>query len=223
MAKYLINDYYSEFLGNVRDWASRLRIVSAVQARPEEAGKVDKLHQLYGERVLTKAVLSVLNNGCGVLEHALKADTSAECDRDPDDDKRGLVATLVEVGRACILVVSDHPTYTRFFTFREHLEALALLDFLGCHEHIMTLASVSSRVKNTTRLRRVNQFFRRADARDYLRRTVGRSTAELPKYWARCIWTQTLTNCPPPRLCWALVWTCCSVFADTKYIPSRCT
>ena len=172
LSKYLINDYYSEFLGNVRDWASQLRIVPQAEARPEEAGKVERLCQLYGERVLPRAVLSVLNNGCGVLEHALTADTSAECDRDPDEYKRGLVATLVEVVRERILVVSEHPTYTRFFTFREHIEALALLDFLGCHAEILKLVSVSARVKNTMRLRRVNQFFRRADARNYLRRTV---------------------------------------------------
>ena len=172
MAKYLINDYYSEFLGNVRDWASRLRIVPPAEARPNEAGKVDKLYQLYGERVFPKAVLSVLNNGCGVLEHALTADTSAEHDRDSDEYKRGLIATLVEVVRDRILVVSEHPTYTRFFTFREHIEAFALLDLLGCHEDIIKLVSVSARAKNTFRIRRVNQFFRRADARDYLRRTV---------------------------------------------------
>jgi len=44
--------------------------------------------------VLNKAVLSVLNNGCGVLEHALTADTSAERDRDPVEFKPGLVAML---------------------------------------------------------------------------------------------------------------------------------
>ena len=172
MAKYLINDYYSEFLANVRDWGSRLRIVPPAAARPQEAGKVDKLYELYGERVLPKAVLAVLSNGCGVLEHCLTADTSAEHDRDPDEYKRGLIATLVEVVRDRILVVSEHPTYTRFFTFREHIEAFALLDFLGCHEDIIKLVSVSARVKNTKRMRRVNQFFRRVDARDYLRRTV---------------------------------------------------
>jgi hypothetical protein len=64
LSKYLINDYYSEFLGNVRDWASQLRIVPQAEARPEEAGKVERLYQLYGERVLPRAVLSVLNNGC---------------------------------------------------------------------------------------------------------------------------------------------------------------
>jgi hypothetical protein len=107
-----------------------------------------------------------------VLEHCLTADTSAEHDRDPDEYKRGLIATLVEVVRDRILVVSEHPTYTRFFTFREHIEAFALLGFSGCHEDIIRLVSVSARVKNTKRMRRVNQFFRRVDARAYLRRTV---------------------------------------------------
>jgi hypothetical protein len=78
----------------------------------------------------------------------------------------------VEVVRDRILVVSGHPTYTRFFTFREHIEAVALLGFLGCHEDIIKLVSVSARVKNTKRMRRVKQFFGRVDARDYLRRTV---------------------------------------------------
>ena len=35
--------------------------------------------------MLPEAVLSVLNNGCPVLEHAPTADTSAEHDRDPDE------------------------------------------------------------------------------------------------------------------------------------------
>ena len=82
-----------------------------------------------------------------MLEHCLTADTSAEHDSDPDEYKRGLIATLVEVVRDRILVVSEHPTYTRFFTFREHIEAFALLDFLGCHEDIIKLVSVSARVK----------------------------------------------------------------------------
>ena len=162
----------------------------------------------------------------------------------------------MEVVRDRILVVSEHPTYTRFFTFREHIEAFALLDLLGCHEDIIKLVSVSARAKNTIRMRRVNQFFRRADARDYLRRTVlclrltgavhdisaaivDKGKAPMLVRFARGEGRQAVnsgvaeilgslqldpawTRCPQQRPCWARVWTCCSVCADTNYIPSRC-
>ena len=84
-----------------------------------------------------------------MLEHALTEDTSAEHDRDPDEYKRGLVATLVEVIRDRILVVSEHPTYTRFFTSREHIEAFALLDLLGCHEDIIKLVRCTTRAADS--------------------------------------------------------------------------
>ena len=73
-----IDEYYSEFLANVRDWAARVRIVEPGQARQKEATRVSNLYELYGERVIPAAVVSVLNNGCPLMEHALTAATSAE-------------------------------------------------------------------------------------------------------------------------------------------------
>ena len=35
-----------------------------------------------------------------------------------------------------ILVVSEHLTYSRFFTLRAHIEAFAVLDLVGCYEDI---------------------------------------------------------------------------------------
>ena len=129
--KYLVNDYYSEFRANLRGWAGALQIQAPAGRRAEAAERASALQRLYTERVLPNAALAVLNNGVTYREHCVPAPAAAECARDPAAYKRLLVEQLVGCLRPRLLNVSEHPTETRFFTFRQHEEAALLLVLLG--------------------------------------------------------------------------------------------
>ena len=65
------------------------------------------------------------------------------------------------------------PTYTRMFTFRQHVDSLLLLTLLEgvkLRERMLRLVTLQPRQDNARRLRMVTRWLRRDDARQYLRR-----------------------------------------------------
>ena len=69
------------------------------------------------------------------------------------------------------LVVDEHPTYTRFFTFASIFGKLLTLCLLGIQRHVLQLVSVVPRKENTVRLRKVLFFTGLPGALDYMKRT----------------------------------------------------
>ena len=78
---------------------------------------------------------------------------------------------LLEVLRNRLLVVDEHPTLSRFFTFRKHIQALLLLSFLGISSDIFKLSTTKPLEKTSKRLRSVFAFLSLPSTPQYLRRT----------------------------------------------------
>jgi len=173
-SKYLVNDYYAEFEGNLRSWAAGLRLAPPAPERVAAAARARDLQRLYLARVLPDEVLAILNHGLEQLEHEVPAGAMAAANSDPEGYRIGQVGALVaSLGRR-LLNVSESPTTTRFFTFRVHIESallLVLLDCVGCANALLQVRSVSPRKENVKRLRMVARWFRPETAQ-YLRRTV---------------------------------------------------
>ena len=74
-----------------------------------------------------------------------------------------------------LLVVSEHPTHSRMFTFSTHMSSCLLLCFLartGLREALLRLHTVSPQKDNAKRLHVVLRWLRKTETPQYLRRAV---------------------------------------------------
>ena len=71
-----------------------------------------------------------------------------------------------------LLCVDEHPTVTRMFTFKPHVECLLLMDFLGIFDDVVKLRCVQPREQNCKRISKVLAFMHAADTGQFLRRTT---------------------------------------------------
>ena len=127
--KYLISDYYSEFYSALQQLVLRLEVSADVEDC--SANKWAGLRTLYGEDALPEKLLNLLNAGCDrwVSRGAAK-------------DSDGIRAELLEVLRKYLLVVDEHPTLTRMFTFRVLVDRCLLFSFLGIVKDVVKLTTV---------------------------------------------------------------------------------
>ena len=72
--KYLMNDYYDEFVFSVNEWVVRcLEVLPAEEADATRHARTLKLRELYTEHVLLDNMLELFNNGIGHLSHVVSA------------------------------------------------------------------------------------------------------------------------------------------------------
>ena len=169
--KYLMNDYYSEFLANLADVVAGLRFVDAVPPQEDASNLWADLHTLYGESVLPRALLHYLNTGLGQFVHVSAALAPAAAALAPAQYQEEIRDGLLELLRSRILVVDEHPTYSRMFTFAVHVDCMLLLMFLGIFSSIVRLRGTKPKERNRKRVDKVLGFFKLGDAEQYLRRT----------------------------------------------------
>ena len=173
--KFVGKDYYVEFVGNLRSWADGLRVTLPAPERVADAACARDLQRLYLARVLPDEVLAILNHGLTHLEHGVPAGAAAAATSEPEGYRKSQVDALVASLVKRLLIVSESPTTTRFFTFRVHMESallLVLLRGVGCADALLHLWTVKPRKENATRLKKVAKWFRKDDTAQYLRRTV---------------------------------------------------
>ena len=136
--KYLINQYYEEFVSSLRTHATRLVFLQGPPSALAlaETAKWSRMAELYGESVIPARLLLCLNNGLRswshttsavAPDHAAPAPGGAAQPPVSEVDVRGV---LVEVLRKRLLSVDEKPTLSRFFTFREHIQGLLLLSWV---------------------------------------------------------------------------------------------
>lgn len=89
----------------------------------------------------------------------------------PGEYEAKVRASLVECISQHCLVVDEHPTYTRFFTFAANFGKLLTLCLLGIQDRVLKLASVVPRKENKVRLTKVLSFTGLPGALNYLKRT----------------------------------------------------
>ena len=172
--KYLISDYYSEYLANLQDICKRVSIGESSPLRQLQRQKWWNMQRLYGPSVLPDELLDCLNGELGDWTHCFTSAASA-----PDGSAAQAPATLdqvrsqlVEVLRSRVLVVDEQPTLTRMFTFQCHVECLLLLVLLGIAPELLQARGYIPRERARKRLAKVFHFLTEDGTMQYLKRTV---------------------------------------------------
>ena len=147
--KYLVNDYYSEFLSALLAVLARLECVSvAPAAAGANFAKWQHLESLYGKGVFLEGLLSCLNCGLDVWVHHHSASSfaggveAADAQTALDSASQLVRSKLGDILRKRLLVVDEHPTLTRMFTFAQHFDGLLLWHFLGLDPQILQCKNV---------------------------------------------------------------------------------
>ena len=174
--KYLIRDYYTDFCASLASLTSRL-VVAAGEDDPIARRKWEDLARLYGEGVFPPGLLDALNLGLDRWEHRVFPDDSAASAPAPSaadapDAGSEVRGRLRKILQRRLLVVDEHPTLSRMFTFRPHVDALLLLVFLGRFGDIFKVSSKQPRPRSKARLQAVGAFFREDTTPQYLKRTA---------------------------------------------------
>ena len=177
--KYLINDYYEEFCTNVTNWVSTdLTLVEHEEAdrtlwgRGQEADRtlwgrgqdIQKLRELYTNHVIPDTMVELWNNGAGHLSHKLPPDVEASASRSI------LVSRFTTFIVKYLLTPDEHPTLTRFFTFRKVIDAMLTMDIIGLPQSLLKLGQIQPQEDNKKRLKLVARFLEKPEGKQALRR-----------------------------------------------------
>jgi hypothetical protein len=166
--KFLVSDYYGEFLKNLQDIVGSMRACFRSPQREDQRARWERLHQLYGESALPRQLLDFLNCGLDAWEHCVPDGVAPEwAERRCEEVRDGALELL----RRRLLVVDEHPTPTRMFTFSVHVEGFLLMDFLHIGPSLVKLRGTGHRPRGRKRVEKVVAFLTAAGTPSYLRRT----------------------------------------------------
>jgi hypothetical protein len=160
--KYLLNDYYEEFVTNTKNWVERTLLNPGQHNDAERTllGRgqdVHRLRALYTAHVVPDAMVDLWSNGVDNLSVASRPE---------------LVQRVVTFLVKCLLTPDEHPTLTRFFSFRRLIDAMLTMDLLGLPLNVFKLTKVKPREENQQRLKIVRDFFSDPEASQVLRRAA---------------------------------------------------
>ncbi len=169
--KFLLVDYYEEFLANARAFVSdNFRIYgpwnlegAALRAFERERRVSEQLQSLYGKDALPDELLARLNGGLQNFCHL------AGCDGpEMDSVERGELLRVLE--KYC-LRTEEKPVITRFWLFTKCVQGLFRFHLLGLPvERILALPTKNPRPKNQKRIKGVTAFFQHKQTPSLLRR-----------------------------------------------------
>ena len=170
--KYLISDYYNAFFASLRALADALPFAFEDERSVEASARWAKLAELY-DVAIPPDLLQLLNAGCDQWLHVIPAEGDGRkmFERDPDEYRCQVRDRLLEFLRRTLLVVDEHPTLSRMFTFSQHVQRLLLLSLIGVCDKVFKLGTVSPQERNKKRLTRVKAFLSLPETPQYLRRT----------------------------------------------------
>ena len=164
--KYLINDYYDEFVFSVNEWVLReLEVLPPQAADAAAQAETARMQLLYTTHVLPDELLTLWNNGLRRMCHVLDAG------QDPKTERPRVVALFVQWIVKHLLHVDSRPILTRFFTFRNCTDRMFTMGLIGAPSHVFQVRSIKPRKENQKRLRIVKAFFNHEEAPQTLRRT----------------------------------------------------
>ena len=131
--KYLVNEYFSEFYCSLLASVNRLDFSS--HATRDSSAAWLNLSQLYGSSVLPSELLEVLNSGCDTWSHVSESahDQSYQAE---------IREKLLQCLRKHVLIVDEHPTLSRMFTFTGHIDRLLLVYLLQLQNVIFKITTV---------------------------------------------------------------------------------
>ena len=128
--KYLLTDYYDEFVFSVNEWVVRcLKVLPAGHADVDAARHVRtlQLQVLYTKHVLPDKMVEWFNNGLDHLSHVVH---TAKTQQDADAETRRLIGEFVKFIVRHLLHVDSAPTLRRFFTCRDCLDRMLAMKMI---------------------------------------------------------------------------------------------
>ena len=164
--KYLLLDYFEEFVRATHDWVDRhLEVLpwgahsgAAVQA-------VQSMQKLYTKHVVSDTALRLYSLGLGRLAHVVPRDA------DPREARTGVVMDVVRYLTKELFVVDEKPTLSRMFTFRGCVDHCLAMHLHGVVPHCVRLKSINPRPESKKRMTKVQHVFSDPAVGQYLRRT----------------------------------------------------
>ena len=156
--KFVIADYYEEFVFSVREWVAADLLVQPAEAGEDIAatGAAKALQRLYTEHVVPERMLDLWNNGLGCLRHRLAPG------QDPVAERPRIVNDFVQWIVKHLLHFDSHPTLSRFFTFRGCIDRMLTMSLIDMPKRAFKVRSIKPRQENQKRLRAVLGFFEHA-------------------------------------------------------------
>ena len=196
--KYLIKDYFEEFVASVDEWVSRdLKLVRHDAADLAGQASTAKMRNLYGDHVFPDSFLALWNNGCHHMSHVMPAG------RDPVAERARVVKAMVQWLVKHLLLVDGSPTLTRFFSFRICTDAMLMMLLLGMPPQ--ALKCRNHREENQQRLVNVLGFFSKPENSQLLRRVsiIFQMTGGVEALVSRLPAEDCTVATPPPvvRIC----------------------
>jgi hypothetical protein len=166
--KYLIPDYFEQFAKQLHMWVDRKLLICVKSTEAIIALQTDlqALCALYTHHVLPRALLTWLNKGWGQLEHV-----SANGVEPSDAERTAIVDEVVSVLHKHMLHVDEHPTLSRFWTFREAVDKMLLMRALGFPKEVLVHPAGKPRPQSQRRLKATHAFFDHPDCYQFLKRT----------------------------------------------------
>ena len=163
--KYVICDYFEEFVFSVREWVvHKLEVQPAEEEDIAATSAAKSLRRLYTDHVVPQEMLRLWNNGFGCMRHRVKPGQS------PEEERPRVVHEFVQWIVKHLLHVDSHPTNTRFFTFRDCVDRMMTMSLIDMPKHAFKVRTIKPRKENQKRIRAVESFFKDAEAPQTLRR-----------------------------------------------------
>ena len=123
-----------------------------------------QLRTLYLDHVLPDKMLPLWNNGIARLTHVVRED------QDPEEQRPRLVREFVQFIPTHLLHVDNAPTLSRFFTCRDAIDRMLLMDLIGMVPKALVVQRVNPRKENQKRLTSVRNFYKHLEARQLMKR-----------------------------------------------------
>ena len=124
-------------LRNVRNWIARsLNVVEHDEAERTFVGRgqdVHNLRELYTDRVVPEEMVALWNVGANTLAHRLVSGADALSSRP------SLVNRFSSFTVKFLLTPDEHPTLTRFFSFKKVIDAMLTMDIIGLTQKVFKL------------------------------------------------------------------------------------
>ena len=163
--KYVINDYFEEFVAAVRTWLLE-KLVMQKHDEMDEAGIAEAraVQNLYTQHVIPDSMLRLWNNGFRAgPRHRVRPG------EDPNEERPRVLHEFIQWIVTHHLRVDSSPTLTRFFTFRECVDNMFGMQLIGLPDHFQ-LKAIKPRKENQKRLKFIKDFFKNKESTQIVRR-----------------------------------------------------
>ena len=151
--KYLLSDYWEQFLAATRDWVERtLRCLPWERRDTDHEQHMVRLQALYTMHVISDECCELFNGALRPLTHVVASG------RSPDSERPRVVRRIVAFIVKGLFVVDEKPMVTRMFTFRDGIDHALTMHLLGVPANCFNTGNVASRQKTQKRLDYVLRF-----------------------------------------------------------------